>query len=205
MHLGNGKGNPGLLHNTAQRPPLLTSPAYLESARQERQPSHVRMLAPRLTLPIFRRIMRPPSERSYKALYLQQLHVLHSSTQRERLQSLVLTTPRLPLSILRRILRPHSRKGHKALYLQQLHVFCSQFSYATLRPHSGKGNPALCLRQRDRQPSPASIAGKATQPTVISQTLPHSQFSDAPCVHTAGKATHPGVSGSGKGNPALPP
>ena len=23
MHLGNGKGNPGLLHNTAQRPPLL--------------------------------------------------------------------------------------------------------------------------------------------------------------------------------------
>ena len=102
----------------------------------------------------------------------------HASKQQERLQSLVLTTQRLPLSILQRTLRPHSEKGHKALYLQQLHVFCSQFSDATLHPHSGKGNPALCLRQWDKQPSPASVAGKATQPC---------------------------VSGSGKGNPALPP
>ena len=78
MHLGNGKGNPALLHTTAQRPPLLTSPAYLESARWERQPSYVRTPVPRLTLPIFRCTMRPHSERSHKALYLQQLHVLHS-------------------------------------------------------------------------------------------------------------------------------
>ena len=78
MHLGNGKGNPGLLHNTPQRPPFLISPAYFEYARRERQPNHVRTLAPSLTLPIFRRIMRPHSERSYKALYLKQLYFSHS-------------------------------------------------------------------------------------------------------------------------------
>ena len=133
----------------------------------------------------------------------------HASTQRERPQSPVLTTPRLPLSILRRTLRPHSEAkatSNPALYLPQLHVFCSQFSNATLRPHSGKGNPALCLRQRERQPSPASVAGKATQPYGN-----HSAASLAASICRIIASTQrerqpsPVSQAFGKGNPALPP
>ena len=126
IHLGNGKGNPALLHNTAQHPTpsLLHSPAFLESAWWGREPSHVSTPAPRLTLPI-------------------NFPTHHASTQQEKPENPVLTTtPRLPLSILRRTLRPHSEKGHKALYLQQFHVFCSQFSDATLCPHSEKAGKA---------------------------------------------------------------
>ena len=162
--------------------------------------------------------MRPHSERSHKPCTYNNstsytLHSLthHASAQRERPQSPVLTTPRLPLSILRRTLRPHSEKGHKALYLPQLHVFCSQFSNATLRPHSGIGNPALCLRQRDRQPSLASVARKATQPYGnLSHTLgslthlasTQRERQPSPVSQAAGKATQPCLR-SGKGNPAL--
>ena len=148
----------------------LNSLTHHASKQQERLQSLV-LTTQRLPLSILQHTLRPHSEKGHKALYLQQptsytLNSLthHASTQRARLQSLALTTPRLPLSILQRTLRPHSEKGHKALYLQQLHVFCSQFSDATLHPHSEKGNPALCLRQWDKQPSPASVAGKATQP-----------------------------------------
>ena len=89
--------------------------------------SHVRMLAPRIILPIFRRTMRQHSERSHKLVtkpcsynnstsYTFNSLTHYASTQRERLQSPVLTTPRLPLSILRSTLRPHSEKGHKVMY-----------------------------------------------------------------------------------------
>ena len=75
---GRWERQPSPFAKYSSTPSLLASRAFPECARWERQHSHVRTLAPRLTRPIFRRTMCPHSERSHKTLYLQQLHVLHS-------------------------------------------------------------------------------------------------------------------------------
>ena len=150
---GNGKGNPGLLHNTAQHAPLLTSPAYLESARWKRQPSHVRTLGRRLTLPIFRRTMRPHSERSHKTLYLQQLYVLHSQ-----------------FSDAPCVYTASEATKQPSLYLQ-LHIFHSQFFDAPCA-HTARKATRPCTYNNSMSSalnSPTQPCERERQPSLVSQ------------------------------------
>ena len=151
--------------------------------------------------------MRPHSERSHKTLYLQQLHVLHSQfsdapcvrTAREATKP---CTHNSTSSTLNSSTHPAPTQRERPQGPVLTTTPCLLLSILQRNPAS---------THRDRQPSPASVAGKTTQPySNLSHTLgslthlasTQRERQPSPVSQATGKATQPCLR-SGKGNPAL--